>query len=56
MMESDISTCGEYKLSKSVKTKFNEKLFAEENEKLYNSYVETIESYTLTKNKVKEGE
>jgi len=51
MIEEDISTCGDYKLSKSVKEKFNEKLFAEENEKLYNKYVETTESYTLTKNK-----
>lgn len=51
MIEEDISTCGDYKLSKSVKDKFNEKLFAEENEKLYNKYVETTESYTLTKNK-----
>ena len=54
MIEEDISTCGEYKLSKSVKGKFNEKLFAEENEPLYNKYVEITESYTLTKNKNKE--
>lgn len=51
MMEEDISACGEYKLSKSTKNKFNEKLFAEENEPLYNKYLEITESYTLTKNK-----
>ena len=56
MIEDDISNCGDYKLSKSIKTKFNEKLFAEENEKLYNKYVETTESYTLTKNKKKNEE
>ena len=54
MIEEDISACGDYKLSKSVKGKFNEKLFAEENEPLYNKYVEITESYTLTKNKIKE--
>lgn len=51
MIEEDISTCGDYKLSKSTKGKFNEKLFAEENEPLYNKYLEITESYTLTKNK-----
>lgn len=56
MIEEDILTCGDYKLSKSTKNKFNEKLFAEENETLYNKYSEITESYTLTKNKKKEGE
>ena len=56
MIEEDISTCGKYKLSKSIKEKFNEKLFAEENETLYNKYVETTETYTLTKDKKNEEE
>ena len=56
MIEDDISSCGDYKLTKSVKQKFNEKLFADENEKLYNKYIETTESYILSKNKKKDEE
>lgn len=56
MIEDDISSCGDYKLTKSVRQKFNEKLFADENEKLYNKYIETTESYTLSKNKKKDEE
>ena len=54
MMEDDISSCGMYKLNKSIKQKFNEDLFKEENPELYNTYIEEVESYTLTKTKMKE--
>lgn len=49
MMDKDISTCGNYTLSKTIKNKFNEKLFSEENSKLYEKYLEETESYTLRK-------
>ena len=56
MIDSNISNCGSYKLTKKVTNKFNEKLFAENENKLYNNYCEEVESYTLTKNKKKEEE
>lgn len=54
MIEEDIPTCGMYNLKKSVKEKFNEDVFKEENPTLYNSYLEEVESYTLSKNRKKE--
>lgn len=54
MIEEDISSCGMYNIRRSVKNKFNEDLFKEENENLYNNYLEEVETYTLTKTKVKE--
>lgn len=56
MIDSNTSSCGAYKLTKKVTNKFNEKLFAENENKLYNNYCEEVESYTLTKNKKKEEE
>ena len=54
MMDEEISSCGMYKLNKSIKQKFNEDLFKEENPELYDTYIEEVESYTLTKSKMKE--
>ena len=54
MMNKDLATCGMYNLRRSVKDKFNEDLFKEENENLYNNYLEEVETYTLTKSKIKE--
>lgn len=54
MIEEDLSKCGGYKLSKKKTKTFNADLFAEEQPKLYESYCEEKESYTLTKDK-KEG-
>ena len=54
MLEDEISSCGKYKLSKKISNKFNEKLFAEEQPKVYETYCEEVESCTLTKDK-KEG-
>lgn len=51
MINNEIENCENYKLKKTVKTKFNEKLFAENNEKAYNDYLEEVVSYTLSKNK-----
>lgn len=49
MIEKDISSCGNYTLSRTIKNKFDEKLFAQENEQLYNKYCEETETYTLRK-------
>lgn len=54
MIEEDIPSCGMYNVRKSVKQKFNEDSFKEENENLYNNYIEEVETYTLTKSKIKE--
>lgn len=54
MIEGDTASCGNYKLSVKQVVKFNEKLFAEDNPMLYDSYSETTTSYTLTKKKVEE--
>lgn len=54
MIEEDLPKCGGYKLSKKKTKTFNADLFAEEQPKLYESYCEEKESYTLTKDK-KEG-
>lgn len=55
MIEKEIENCENYKLKRTVKTKFNEKLFKENNQKAYEDYLEEIVSYTLSKNK-KESE
>lgn len=54
MIDEDISKCGGYSLSRKKTKTFNNDLFAEEQPKLYESYCEEKESYTLTKDK-KEG-
>lgn len=54
MIEEDIPSCGMYNLKKTVKEKFNEDSFREENESLYNNYLEEVETYTLSKNRKKE--
>ena len=54
MIEEDLSSCGMYKVSRSVKQKFKEDEFKESNPKLYEDYLEEVESYTLTKSKKKE--
>lgn len=51
MIELDTSSCGNYTLSKTIKGKFNEKQFAEDNPKVYEQYLEETESYTLRKGK-----
>lgn len=50
MTEENADTCGKYKLTRKSKMVFNEKLFAENNEKLYNSYCEETIEYKLSKN------
>ena len=54
MVDEQLSNCGSYKLTRKVSKTFNSEKFAEEQPKLYESYCEEKESYTLTKNK-KEG-
>lgn len=56
MIATGSTKCGKYKLSKKVSSKFNEKLFAEEQPRVYESYLEETESYTLSKDKEKEEE
>ena len=56
MMELELPSCGMYNLRKSVKAKFNEELFKNDNPKLYDTYIEETETYTLVKSKVKEEE
>ena len=55
MLSENLDVVGKYKLKRATKQKFNEKLFAQENEKLYNRYIEETISYTLSKD-MKEGE
>lgn len=50
MIEEDVYSCNNYTLKRSIKKVFNEEMFAKENEKLYNKYVEDAISYTLNKN------
>lgn len=50
MISDEIYTCEGYTLKQSTKKVFNEEMFAKENEKLYNKYVEDKISYTLNKN------
>lgn len=53
--EKELSTsCGIYNLKGTMKKKFNEKVFQEENEKLYDKYSEETISYTLSKKLEKE--
>lgn len=49
MIETDLYSCNGYELKESKKEKFNEKRFAEEQEKLYNKYLEEEVTYRLTK-------
>lgn len=56
MTTKEIASCGNYKLSKKVSEKFNEKGFAEKEPNLYKAYCEEVVSYTLTKNKKEEEE
>ena len=55
MLEEEVFNVGNYKLSCSVKKKFNEKEFAKKNPQLYDSYCEDVETYRLTVSKEKEG-
>ena len=50
MINENIEVCDKYSLKCNKKLKFNEEKFANENEKLYNKYVEETTSYTLNKN------
>lgn len=50
MIKDEIYSCNNYTLKQSTKKVFNEEMFAKENEKLYNRYVEDKISYTLNKN------
>ena len=50
MIKDEIYSCDNYTLKQSTKKVFNEEMFAKENEKLYNKYVEDKISYTLSKN------
>jgi len=49
MIETELYSCNGYELKASKKEKFNEKRFAEEQEKLYNKYLEEEVTYRLTK-------
>ena len=49
MITGNLDVVGRYKLKRTTKQKFNEALFAEQNEKLYNKYLEETISYTLSK-------
>ena len=49
MVEDNLDCCGKYKLKRNVKNVFDEEVFAQENEKLYNKYCETSITYTLSK-------
>lgn len=51
MIELDTPRCGNYNLSKTTKSKFNEKKFAEEQTTIYEQYLEETVSYTLRKSK-----
>lgn len=56
MINDNIEKAGKYKLAKKTKTVFDEKRLEKENKKVYDSYVEQITSYTLTKNMKEEDE
>ena len=49
MIDDNLTNCEKYKLSKRVSMTFNTDKFKEENEELYNKYLEEKTSYTLTK-------
>lgn len=49
MIDDNITNCEKYKLSKKTSMTFNTDRFKEENEELYNKYLEEKTSYTLTK-------
>jgi hypothetical protein len=48
--------CKSYKLSGTVKVKFNEKEFAKNHPKTYDKFCEESVTYSLRKIKVEEGE
>lgn len=56
MIATGSTKCGKYNLKRTVKTKFNEDLFAQEKPSWYEAYCEEVESYTLSKDKKKEEE
>lgn len=56
MIETESSQCGKYKLTRKVSTKFNEDLFAQEKPSWYEAYCEPVESFTLSKEKIKKEE
>ena len=49
MIGGNLDIVGSYSLNRKSKLKFNEEKFAEENEKLYNKYLEETITYTLKK-------
>ena len=51
MIDKEITNCEQYKLSKKVSSKFNEEYFKQEHASLYDKYLDTTVSYTLTKEK-----
>ncbi len=51
-----IASCGQYKLSGSVKQKFNESKFKKDHSVTYDKYCEETITYTLRKVKIEEGE
>ena len=56
MIATGSTKCGKYKLSRRITHKFNEKLFAQQEPNVYESYLEETESYTLSKEIEKEEE
>lgn len=56
MIENQDECCGKYKLSVKVKSVFDEQLFAEKQEKLYNQFLTQKIEYKLSKNLKEEGE
>lgn len=56
MQSQDITNCGNYKLSKKITQKFDEKLFADKEPTMYEKYCSSVESYTLTKSKKEKEE
>lgn len=49
MIDKDLTNCEQYKLSKKYANKFNEKFFAQDHPALYDKYLDSTISYTLTK-------
>lgn len=54
MINKGYEKCNGYSLKRTIKQKFNENAFAESQPKLYESYLEEVESYTLSKIKKEE--
>lgn len=55
MIETNVNSCGYYKVDLKQTDKFDEKRFAEENPELYAKYLVTTMSYTLREGKVENG-